>query len=173
WDYPRLLNAPPIAQALAAGNAVVWKPSELAAMAGRRLQDSLEEAGFPDGLVAAVFGGPGVGRALVEAEIDKGVFTGGVENGRRVLGALAARGVPAVAELSGFDPAVVLPDAPIGPTVKALTWAAFVGAGQTCVGVKRVLVVGDPAPWAGALAASARALRVGDPAAGNVDVGPM
>lgn len=173
WNYPLLLNAPPIAQALAAGNAVVWKPSELAPGLGWKLQQSLDEAGFPPGLVAAVHGGPEVGRSLVSADIDKGLFTGGVENGRRVLAALAARGVPAVAELSGYDPAVVLPDAPPDATVQALVWAAFVGAGQTCVGVKRVYVVGDPAPWAEALARSARALRVGDPARDDVDLGPM
>jgi len=58
-------------------------------------------------------------------------------------------------------------------TARALSWASFVGAGQTCVAVKRVYVVGDPSPWALALADRARALRVGDPAAGPVDVGPM
>ena len=77
WNYPLFLNAPPIAQALAAGNAVVWKPSELAPLAGLRLQRSLEEAGVPEGLVTAVFGGPEVGHAVVESEIDKGFFTGG------------------------------------------------------------------------------------------------
>jgi acyl-CoA reductase-like NAD-dependent aldehyde dehydrogenase len=173
WNYPLLLNAPPIAQALAAGNAVVWKPSELATLSGLRLQQSLEAAGLPDGLVSAVFGGPEVGRALIDAALDKGVFTGGVENGRRVLEGLARRGVPALAELSGFDAAVVLPDAPLGPTARALAWGAFVGCGQTCVAVKRVLVVGDPAPWAEALAGQARALRVGDPASPAGDVGPM
>jgi len=173
WNYPLFLNAPPIAQALAAGNAVVWKPSELAPMAGLRLQQSLEAAGLPEGLVAAVFGGPEVGRALVDAGIDKGLFTGGVGNGRAVLSALAARGVPAVAELSGFDPAVVLPDAPLGPTARSLAWGAFVGAGQACVAVKRVYVVGDPAPWVEALAGQARSLRVGDPASDSVDLGPM
>ena len=66
------------------------------------------------------------------------------------------RGIPAVAELSGFDPAIVLPDAPLESTADALTWAAFVGAGQTCVAVKRVYVVGDPAPWAEALAEAGR-----------------
>ena len=164
WNYPLFLNAPPIAQALAAGNAVVWKPSELAPLAGLRLQQSLEEAGFPEGLVAAVFGGGEVGQALVNAEIDKGMFTGGIETGRRVLEGLARRGIPALAELSGFDPAIVLPDAPRKPTSRALTWGAFVGCGQTCVAIKRVLVVGDPAPWAEALAEQARRLRVGDPA---------
>ena len=174
WNYPFLLNAPAIAQALAAGNAVAWKPSELAAGLGERLQRSIEEAGFPAGLVAAVQGGGEVGQALLAAPgLAKVLFTGGVENGRRVLGELGSRGVPAVVELAGFDAAVVLPDAPADPTVRALAWASFVGAGQTCVAVKRVIAVGDPAPWAEALATAARALRVGDPAGGSVDVGPM
>lgn len=173
WNYPLLLNAGPIAQAIAAGNAVVWKPSELALMAALRLQQGLERAGLPDGLVAAVYGGPEVGAALVAAAIDKGVFTGGIENGRDVLAALARRGVPALAEFSGYDPAIVLADAPLDATVRALTWGAFVGSGQTCVAVKRVYVVGDAAPWAEAMAASAHKLRLGNPAEHPVDLGPM
>lgn len=173
WNYPLFLNAPPIAQALAAGNGVVWKASELAPLCGALLQKGVAEAGFPEGLVSVVQGGPAVGGALLEAGIDKVMFTGGVANGRRVLEAAGRLGIPATAELSGFDPAIVLPDAPLESTVRALTWAAFVGCGQTCVAVKRVLVVGDPVPWAEALAAAARALRLGDPATGDVDVGPM
>jgi acyl-CoA reductase-like NAD-dependent aldehyde dehydrogenase len=173
WNYPLLLNAPPIAQALAAGNAVVWKASELAPLCGAKLEESLKRAGIPEGLVTVLQGGPEVGRALAESNLDKGMFTGGVENGRRVIAALARRGIAAVAELSGFDPAIVFPDAPLESTVQALRWAAFVGCGQTCVGLKRILVVGDAGPWAQALAASARALQVGDPANPGIDVGPM
>jgi len=172
WNYPLLLNAPAIGHALAAGNAVAWKPSELASGLGARLRDSIAEAGFPDDLVATVLGGPEVGRALIGSGIHKAIFTGGTEVGRRVLADLGSRGVPAIVELSGFDPAVILPDAPLGPTADALAWASFVGAGQTCVAVKRAYVVGDPRPWAEALADRADALRVGDPA-GPVDVGPM
>lgn len=173
WNYPVFLNAPPIAQALAAGNGVVWKASESAPLCGAKLEESLREAGFPAGLVAVVQGGPEVGRALVESDIDKVMFTGGVEGGRQVLKAAGARGIPALAELSGFDPAIVLDDAPMASTVRGITWAAYVGCGQTCVAVKRVYVVGDPSPWAKALAAAARALRVGDPASAGMDVGPM
>lgn len=173
WNFPILLNAPPIAQALAAGNAVVWKPSEWASLAGERFRQNLEEAGIPEGLVATVFGGPEVGRALAEGDVDKGLFTGGIDNGRRVLADWAARGVPAIAELSGFDPAIVLPGAPRESTVRALTWAAFVAAGQACVAVKRVYVVGAADAWAEDLAARASALRVGDPAEGQVDLGPL
>ena len=174
WNYPLLLNAPALAHALAAGNAVVWKPSELAASLGERLQRSVDAAGFPPGLVVAVYGGADVGQALIESPgLAKVLFTGGVETGRRVLGELGSRGVPAVVELAGFDAAVVLPDAPVELTVRALTWGAFVGAGQTCVAVKRAIVVGDSSLWAAALARSAKVLRVGDPASGDVDVGPM
>jgi acyl-CoA reductase-like NAD-dependent aldehyde dehydrogenase len=172
WNYPLLLNAPAIAQSLAAGNAVVWKPSELAIGLGRKLQDSLDESGLPDGLVSAVFGGPELGRALVRGGISKAIFTGGVEAGRSVLAELGSQGIPAIAELSGYDPAIVLTDAPLEATAKALTWASFVGAGQTCVAVKRIYVVGDPTPWAEALARRAQDLRVGDPSTA-VDVGPM
>jgi acyl-CoA reductase-like NAD-dependent aldehyde dehydrogenase len=173
WNYPLLLNAPAIAQALAAGNSVVWKPSEIAVGLGRKLQDSTREAGFPDGLVSSVFGKAEVGQALIGSGIAKLIFTGGVEGGRAVLAELGRRGIPALAELSGFDAAIVLPDAPLGSTVRALTWASFVGAGQTCVAVKRAYIVGDPTPWAKALAEGAKTLRVGDPARMSVDVGPM
>jgi acyl-CoA reductase-like NAD-dependent aldehyde dehydrogenase len=173
WNYPLLLNAPTIAQALFAGNGLVWKPSELAPLIGQKIHESLAAAGLPDGLVATVQGGGEVGEALVASGIDVGHFTGGVEIGRKVLGELGRRGIPSVAELSGFDAAIVLPDAPLASTADALAWAAFVGAGQTCVAVKRVFVVGDPAPWASALAERAKALRVGDPASGKIDLGPM
>ncbi len=173
WNYPLFLNAPAIAAAVAAGNGLVWKPSEYASELGARIQHWFDAAGLPDGLVATVFGGPQVGRALVLAAIDKAMFTGGVEGGRMVLESLARRGVPAILELSGFDPAIVLPDAPREKTASALTWSAFVGCGQTCVSVKRVYVVGDAEPWANDLAERAKALRVGDPKTDEADIGPM
>lgn len=173
WNYPFLLNAPALAGAILAGNGAVWKPSENALLAGERLQNAIDESGAPPGLVSAVWGGEEVGQALVDARIDKAIFTGGIENGRRVLSALAARGIPAIAELSGFDPAIILPDAQIDSVARPLAWGAFVGSGQICIAVKRVYVVGDPAPWADRLAEIAQSLRIGDPSEGEVDLGPM
>jgi acyl-CoA reductase-like NAD-dependent aldehyde dehydrogenase len=173
WNYPMYLNAPPMAQALAAGNAVVWKPSELAPLCGAALGDSLRAAPFPEGLITTLQGGTDVGRALVNSPIDKAMFTGGAETGRRVIAELAARGIPSLAELSGFDAAIVLPDSPIDSTAKALAWASFVGCGQTCIAVKRIFTVGDPLPLANAIATIARSLVVGDPSSPTTDIGPM
>ncbi len=173
WNYPLLLDVPALAQALVAGNAVAWKPSEQSSYVATLVRDRVREANLPEGLVASLFGGPEVARALIDSDLlAKGFFTGGAENGRQVATALAAKLTPTVMELSGFDPAIVLPDSPLESTVKALTWAAFVGAGQTCISVKRIYVVGDARPFAEALARHARTLRVGDPA-GDVDLGPM
>ena len=173
WNYPLFLNAPPIAQALAAGNAVVYKASEFAPLCGARLQDGPARGRVSRGAGRRRAGGPGgwprPGRI--------GDRQGDVHRGdrQRPAGPVrpGRRGIPALAELSGFDPAIVLADAPVESTVRCLTWAAFVGCGQTCVAVKRVYAVGDPRPWADALAASARALRVGDPSGPGIDVGPL
>jgi acyl-CoA reductase-like NAD-dependent aldehyde dehydrogenase len=173
WNYPLLLNLGPMFQALLAGNAVVWKPSELASHCGALLQRALIDEGLEPGLVATVQGRADVGQALIESGIDKCVFTGGIVTGRRVLSELGARGIPAVAELSGFDAAIVLPDAPRDKTADALAWAAFVGAGQTCVAVKRVYEVGGGGWLCEALARRAGALRVGDPSLAAVDMGPL
>ncbi|MFO0959773.1 MAG: aldehyde dehydrogenase family protein [Isosphaeraceae bacterium] len=173
WNYPVFLNVPPIAAALGAGNAVVWKPSENANAIGLKIQGWLDRIGLPGGLMQTVVGGPEAGRALLTAGIDKAMFTGGLGGGRAILKDLGSRGIPAAVELSGFDPAIVLPDAPLSATADALAWSAFVGCGQTCVSIKRVYVLGDPLPWAQALAERAKALRPGDPSRDDVDIGPM
>jgi acyl-CoA reductase-like NAD-dependent aldehyde dehydrogenase len=173
WNYPLVLNAPTIAQAIFAGNSVVWKPSEFAPLIGEKLGKAFAEAGLPEHVLTIVQGFGDVGAALMDSAIDKALFTGGIENGRRVLGGLGHKGIPAAAELSGFDAAIVLPEAPFESTVNALAWASFVGAGQTCIAVKRVYVVGDPLPWAEALAKRAKSLRVGNPASDEIDLGPM
>jgi acyl-CoA reductase-like NAD-dependent aldehyde dehydrogenase len=172
WNYPLFLDAPAIASALIAGNGVAWKPSELSLGVADQIRKSLREAELPEGLVSILYGGADVGRALANVPLSKLFFTGGLKGGRAVAENLAQRGVPIVAELSGFDAAIVLPDAPLESTAHALIWASFVGAGQTCVAVKRIFVVGDDRPWISELADRSRALRIGNPAH-EVDMGPM
>ncbi len=115
WNYPLLLNAPPIAQAIAAGNAVVWKPSEHAWLAGRRLQEGLERAGMPRDLVTAVYGGPELGAALAGASIDKGMFTGGINAGRAVLSTLGQPAFPLWPSFRGSTRPSSCPTPPLTP----------------------------------------------------------
>jgi acyl-CoA reductase-like NAD-dependent aldehyde dehydrogenase len=173
WNYPVFLDASAIAAALVTGNGVAWKPSELSIQVASLLRETLLKAEVPDGLVACLFGGPEIGQALIDGDIQKGFFTGGSTNGRMIAARLAARGIPCVCELSGFDAAIVRDDAPADSTLRGLLWASFVGAGQTCVAVKRIYIVGDAHKFASELANRTSQLRVGNPANGDVDIGPM
>ena len=135
WNYPLFLNAPPIAQALAAGNAVVWKASELAPLCGAKLEESLKRGRVPRGTGR---GRPGrAGSRPGARRIRPG--QGDVHRRRRERPAGAGRpgpagGSPPWRSCRASTRPIVLADAPRASTVRALTWAAFVGCGQTCVG---------------------------------------
>jgi acyl-CoA reductase-like NAD-dependent aldehyde dehydrogenase len=175
WNHPLLILTKKLAAALAAGNTVVVKPSELAPVTPLVLADLCREAGLPDGVVAVANGEADVGRALVNnrhiARID---FTGGSATGRAVAEAAARRLVPATLELGGKAPVVIFADAPLDEAVAGALFAAFVAAGQTCVSGARILVE-EPvyAAFLDRFAARTRSLRVGDPADPATDVGPV
>ena len=143
WNYPFMLPSGTVAALLAAGNAVVLKPSEFTPATGELLGELLAESGLPAGLLHVLPSERAVGRALVEASVDKVFFTGSVETGTAVAQACAARLIPCVLELGGCDPAIVLPDADPTRTARGLTWGRFANAGQTCVASKRVIAVGE------------------------------
>ncbi len=141
WNYPLMLPAGIVLAALAAGNAVVLKPSELTPSTAELLIALLHRAGVPADVCALVQGDGATGAALTAADVDKVFFTGSVATGRRVAIACAERLVPCVLELGGSDPAIVLEDAPIAHTVRGLVWGRYANCGQTCVAPKRVFVV--------------------------------
>ena len=137
WNYPLFLNLAPIAWALAAGNAVVWKPSELANDSARMLFGLFEKAGLP---VLLVTGGPEAGRELCAAGCDKIAFTGGGATGRKILAVLAESGTPSVMELSGNDAMLVCADADIDLAARSAVWGRVCNAGQSCVAPQRIYV---------------------------------
>lgn len=138
WNYPLLLNVAPIAWALAAGNAVVFKPSELATASALRLTTHADAVGLP---VVTVTGGGETGQALCRAGVDKLAFTGGVRTGRAILAELAASNTPAVMELSGNDAFVVCADADVAPAARSAVWGRVCNAGQSCIAPQRFYVV--------------------------------
>jgi acyl-CoA reductase-like NAD-dependent aldehyde dehydrogenase len=175
WNYPFFLSLSGVATALAAGNTVVLKPAPATLPIGLEIGAIFREAGFPDGVVNVVAVPDAVAPSLVEdRRLGKVLFIGSVETGRRVMASAAKGPTPVVLELGGKDPAIVCRDADVGRAAQGIVWGAFVNAGQTCVSVERVYV---EAPVAEAFLArvveETRRLRVGDPASGEVDVGPL
>jgi betaine-aldehyde dehydrogenase len=175
WNFPLLLWAWKAAPALAAGNAIVCKPSELTPFATLLLAGSLEH--LPAGVVNLLAGGPQVGEAIVaDAGVDCVAFTGSVAAGRRI-GSLAAGRIARVnLELGGKDPFIVCEDVAdeLALVARAAAWSAFFNAGQVCAGAERFYVV-EPLyePFVEALAAETGRLVVGDPFDPATDVGPL
>ncbi|MFD7613712.1 aldehyde dehydrogenase family protein [Streptomyces sp. NPDC059828] len=143
WNYPVHTPVGSIAYALAAGNTVVFKPSEYTPAAGQWLLDTFEEA-VPGRSVLQLAPGDGaVGAALCTAGVDKVAFTGSPATGARVLAACAASLTPVLLELGGKDAMVVAADADVPAAVEAALWGGCSNTGQSCAGIERVYVA-DP-----------------------------
>ncbi len=140
WNYPLLLNLISICQALAAGNTVVWKPSELAIQSAQEIERILDAAGFPTGTIEIIYGNADIGKALTKADCDKYVFTGSVRTGRAILQQLALNGKPSVMELSGNDAFIVCADADVDLAARSAVWGRISNAGQSCVAPQRFYV---------------------------------
>jgi len=172
WNYPFILSMTPVITALFGGNAVVLKPSEFTPYCGLLAEDLAREGGLPDGLVQVIIGTGITGAALVRSGVDKIVFTGGTDTGRKVMANAAESLTPVVLELGGKDAAIVLEDANLERTAKGILWGAFQNAGQTCISVERVFVVEEIHDlFLRQLLDEARKLRAGS--APGMDVGPM
>jgi succinate-semialdehyde dehydrogenase/glutarate-semialdehyde dehydrogenase len=163
-----------VAVALMAGNGVVLKPSPHAALSGARIARVFARAGLPPGLLQVVQGHAATGGALVEAPVAQVRFTGSALAGAKVLEE-CARGVKrVVAELGGTDAAIVCADANIARAVEGIAWGAFANAGQSGGSIERVYVMREVADeLLAGLVARARALRVGDPADAETEIGPL
>lgn len=143
WNYPFMLAAGVVLPALATGNAVLCKPSELTPATGVLLGELLLEAEIPDGIVTVLPGDGATGAALTSAALDKVFFTGSVRTGRQVAMACAEHGIAYSLELGGNDAAIVLADANVATAARGIAWGRFTNAGQTCVAPKRVFVVDE------------------------------
>ena len=140
WNYPIFLNLVPMAQAIVAGNSVLWKPSELSATLSPKLVALFREAGFPEDLLLTLPATREAGPELLEADIDHLLFTGSEAAGKRIAGRLAERLIPCTLELSGCDAMIVHADADIDLAARAAWTANTLNRGQTCVAVRRIMV---------------------------------
>jgi succinate-semialdehyde dehydrogenase/glutarate-semialdehyde dehydrogenase len=141
WNYPVFTPLGSVVYALAAGNAVVLKPSELTPAVGCFLADAFAEA-VPDQPVLQVVTGDGrTGNALCLAGVDKVALTGSPATGRKVMAACAERLTPVVLELGGKDAMIVDEDADLDAAAEQAVWGGMANAGQTCLAVERVYAV--------------------------------
>jgi aldehyde dehydrogenase (NAD+) len=145
WNYPFQLLFSPLAAALAAGNAIILKPSEFAPETSR-LAARIVDAAFPDGAVTVVEGDHETAAALLRERFDTIFFTGGTAVGRAVMEAAAGHLTPVTLELGGKCPAIVCADAclrspqRLDAVARRLVWGKFLNAGQTCVAPDHVRV---------------------------------
>ena len=145
WNYPIFTPMGSIAYALAAGNTVVFKPSEFTPGVGYWLATSFANiAPFAD-IFTCLTGLPETGKALTESAVDKISFTGSTRTAKKVAAACAERMVPVVLECGGKDPVLVAADADIDRAAEYALWSAMSNAGQTCIGAERVYVVNEVA----------------------------
>ncbi|MDQ1583321.1 MAG: hypothetical protein QOF36_1375 [Microbacteriaceae bacterium] len=176
WNHPLLITMKKVSVALAAGNSLVIKPSELGPVVPVLFAQLLEEAGVPAGVVNVVTGlGRTAGKALSEhpglAKID---VTGGTETGRTIAGIAGRSLIPITAELGGKAPVLIFDDVDVDRAVAGALFASFIATGQTCVQGARILVSRSIyEPVVAALVERTKALRLGDPLDLQTQIGPL
>jgi len=176
WNSPIASDAQKVAPALAAGNAVVLKPSGWSPLVCLELAKVIEEAGLPKGLFSAL-PGPGreIGDALVRHEhVAKVAFTGGTSTGRAIARAAADKLMPVSLELGGKSPTIVFADADRAQAIAGILFGIFSSSGQSCIAGSRLFVeraIFDP--FVAELVARTKALRVGDPYDTATQVAPL
>jgi acyl-CoA reductase-like NAD-dependent aldehyde dehydrogenase len=175
WNYPLLLLAWKLAPALAAGNAVVAKPSELTPLSTLMLAPCFDH--LPAGVVNLLAGGAEVGERIVRDDhIDCIAFTGSVETGKRIAALAAERVARVNLEMGGKDPFIVCPDVAdrIDVAARGGAWAAYLNAGQVCTSAERFYVLEEVYDdYLREFVAYTESLVLGDPLDARTDIGPM
>jgi len=174
WNYPLTNSFGDCIPALAAGNSVILKPSEVTPLTSMVIAEGLRECGMPDGVFQVATGRGGTGAALIE-HVDMIMFTGSTRTGRKVAEEAARRLIPCSLELGGKDPMIVLSDADLERAANIAVYYSMQNAGQTCISIERAYV---EAPvydeFVSKVTEKVRALRVGAPhGPGSVDVGAI
>jgi alpha-ketoglutaric semialdehyde dehydrogenase len=175
WNFPIAIPAWKIAPALAFGNGVVWKPSEVSSAIAARLMALIAGVGLPAGSVNMVLGTSTAGAAISQHQsIDAVSFTGSETTGRLVRAAVTDRNGRLQLEMGGVNGLIVMADADLNTAVECAVNGAFFAAGQRCTATSRLIV---EAPIAERFIEAVRArlgtLRIGDPRDPETDIGPL
>ena len=177
WNYPIQIALWKAAPALAAGNAMIFKPSEVTPLTALKLAEIFTEAGLPDGVFNVLPGdGAGVGSALTEHPlIEKISFTGGTATGRKVMASASSSTLKDVTmELGGKSPLIICDDADLDLAADVAMMANFYSSGQVCTNGTRVFVPrGSLAAFEAKLLERVKRIRIGDPLNEDTNFGPL
>jgi len=179
WNAPIILGVRAVATALACGNAVILKASEVCPRTHSLIIEALDEAGFPEGTVNIVTNAPEDAGEVVGALIDHPLvrrinFTGSTTVGRIIAKRAAEHLKPCLLELGGKSPMIILEDADLDEAVKAAAFGAFMNQGQICMSTERLVVVDSIADeFAAKFAEKVSAMPTGDPRDGNTPLGAV
>ena len=178
WNYPFSIPMAQVIPALAAGNAVILKPSELTpwsgALIGELFAELCAQSKLPQDLVQVVQGRGDLGAALIASGPDKVFFTGSVATGQRIAEACAKKLIPSSLELGGKDPMIVLADADLNVASSAAVWGSFMNCGQTCISVERIYAEAPIVDQFTKLCVEkTNRLRLGPPSDPDAEIGPL
>src|SRR5215204_5918355 len=174
WNFPWATPLDEVVMALMAGNAALVKPSELTSLTALKIADVFKQAQLPEGLLKVLTGDGSTGVALIDSAVDKIMFTGSVETGKRVAQAAAKHLTPVVLELGGKDPMIVLDDANIENAARAAIWGGFCNSGQACASIERLYVhVSIAKAFTEKVVSETAALKQGVTTSEEIDVGAM
>ncbi|MET0492607.1 MAG: aldehyde dehydrogenase family protein [Actinoplanes sp.] len=168
WNYPILTPLGPIGGALAAGNAVLFKPSEYTPAVGQWLVDTFAEIVPEQPVLQAVHGLGDVGALLCRSGVNKLAFTGSTATAKKVMAACAETLTPVIIEAGGKDALIVDADADVAAAAEAAVWGSMTNAGQTCIGIERAYAVASVYDaFVAAVVEKAGKLKVGE------EIGPI
>ena len=173
YNFPTDIASIALAHIAAAGNTIVWKPSEFSPVCCAMVSDLFKKAGLPDGVINVVQGGGDVGANLVDAKgIDGVFFTGSTNTGRKIAEKCALR--PHLLELGGDGPFIILADANIDKAVDGAMNGCFYYTGQVCTSAERILVHEDVYDeFLQKFRVKAAALKIGNPMSEDTEMGPL
>ena len=174
WNYPYFVGCNVIVPALLTGNAVLYKPSEFAALTGLHIARLLHAAGVPKEAMQTIVGAGDVGSALLQQRIDGLFFTGSHATGVKIASALASKLVKLQLELGGKDPTYVRADADAKAAAESLADGAMYNSGQSCCSVERIYVhesLHDA--FVDHFVAAVKGFKVGDPMAADTYIGAI
>ena len=174
WNYPFYLPVSAIVKTLLSGNTFIFKPAGIVSLVGKLIEEILQKSELPPGVANVIFGDSEAAEILLELPLDKVIFTGSVEVGRKIAEKCAKKFLPVSLELGGKVPAIVLKSTNIDYAAEGILWGAISNCGQACASIERVYVeskIHDE--FTEKIVSLAKNLRIGNGLDTDTDVGPL